>query len=161
VNGPRDADTAGVGQAFEACGNVHPITEDVIVLDNDVTDVDADPVSDTPLLGHVGIALRHRVLDLYCALDGLNGARELGQQTVAHQLDDAPMILGDLGVDQLFAMGLQCRQRARLILSNKAAVTDYVCGQNGGKPALHRKSPSTRRLATVEGRIYAVGIAPA
>src|SRR5579864_5819731 len=38
----RDADATGLGQGFEARGNVDPIAEDVAVLDDDVADIDAD-----------------------------------------------------------------------------------------------------------------------
>ena len=38
----RDADAAGLGERFEASGDVDAVAEDVAVLDDDVTLVDAD-----------------------------------------------------------------------------------------------------------------------
>ncbi len=99
MNGPRDANSPRVGQAFETRGNIHSVSEDVVVLDDNVADVDADTEHDTLLLGHIGVALGHRVLDFDRALDGFDRAGELGQKTVAHQLDDAPMVLADFGVN--------------------------------------------------------------
>ena len=50
---------------------------------------------------HVGIALAHAALDLGGAGDRVHHARELDQHAVAGQLDDAALVLGDPGVDQL------------------------------------------------------------
>ena len=38
----RHADAARLGQALEAGGHVHAVAEDVVVLDDDVADMDAD-----------------------------------------------------------------------------------------------------------------------
>jgi hypothetical protein len=34
---------ARLGQPFEACGDIDPITKNVAVLDDDVADIDTDP----------------------------------------------------------------------------------------------------------------------
>ena len=61
--------------------------------------------------------------------------------SVAHQLDDAPLTFSDLRRDQLFSMGLERGQGARLILPNEAAVTNHVSCKNGGEAAFHRYAP--------------------
>ncbi len=47
----RDADPAGVGQGFEAGGDVDPVAENVAVLDNNVALVDPDAEFDSTFLG--------------------------------------------------------------------------------------------------------------
>ena len=118
--------------------------------------VTGPPFGDGPILGHIDIPLRHRVLDLHCALDGLDGARELGQKTIPHQLDDASMILTDLGVDQGFTMGSERSKCTRLVSLNEAAVSDHVSGQDGSEAAFQARSPLRRSLPTVAGRFHAV-----
>lgn len=44
-----------------------------------------------------------------------NRARELDQRAVAHQLDDANVVLGDQRLDELLKQRLQARQRANLV----------------------------------------------
>jgi len=46
----------------------------------------------------------------------------------------SPVSLTDFRIQQLLAARLQCGQRARLVLSDEAAVADHVGGKDGGKP---------------------------
>ena len=89
------------------------------------------------LLRHIGVALAHLALDLGGAGDRVHHARELHQHAVAGQLDDAPLMLGDLGVDEFLAMRVERRERRRLVDAHEAAVADHVGGQNSGQTAFH------------------------
>src|SRR4029077_9168310 len=42
----RDANPASLGDAFEPCGDVDPVAENVPVLLDDISDIDPDPESD-------------------------------------------------------------------------------------------------------------------
>ena len=77
-------------------------------------------------------------LDLGGAGDGVHDARELHQHAVAGELDDAPLVLGDLGVDQLLAMRIQRGKRGGLVGAHQAAVADHVGGQDSGEQAVER-----------------------
>ena len=79
---------------------------------------------------------RHAVLDLDGAGDGVHHAGEFGEHAVAGQLDDAALVLGDLGVDQLLAAGLECGERRRLVDAHEPGVADHVGGQYGGEPSV-------------------------
>ena len=46
---PADADSARVGQRFEARRHIDAIAEDVVAVDDDVADVDADPKVEPPI----------------------------------------------------------------------------------------------------------------
>ena len=71
----------------------------------------------------------------------MSGGGECHQNAIAHQLDDAPVAFGDIGFNQLFALGLERSQSARLVLANKAAVADHVGGENGDQTAFQPRSP--------------------
>jgi hypothetical protein len=74
VHRPRHADPAGLGQGFEAGGDVDAVAVDVVVVADDVAEIDADAEFDAPLGRHIGVALGHSLLHL----DG-----------AAHRIDDA------------------------------------------------------------------------
>ena len=104
-----DADTAGLGQALEACGDVDAIAINVAVLDDDVADVDPDSERDPPVFGKVRLALGDAVLEGRGAFDCVHHAREFDERTVAHQFDDAAVVLGGLGLEEILAQRLQVR----------------------------------------------------
>ena len=53
------------------------------------------------VLGHLGLALGHALLDEHGAAHRVDDARELDQGAVAHELDDAPLVLGEERLDEL------------------------------------------------------------
>jgi hypothetical protein len=94
------ADAAGLGDAFEASCDIDAIAEDVVVVDDDVADVDADPEFDSDILREVGVLPRHVALDLHNATRCIDRAGELDQQAVTGGLDDATAMRGDAGIDK-------------------------------------------------------------
>src|SRR5215813_14731887 len=58
---PADADAAWFRQAFKARCDVDPVAEDVVIVDDDVAEINADPEIDAPFGVHTGI-LSARVL---------------------------------------------------------------------------------------------------
>ena len=73
----------GVGQRFQAGGDVDAVAEDVAVLDHDVADIDADAKPQAVLVRQVLVCRGQRVLDLHRAVDGFDDAGELRQHAVA------------------------------------------------------------------------------
>jgi hypothetical protein len=73
----RDADAAGVSDAFEPRSDVHALTEDVIALDQHVAQMDADAPFHAALIGEPRIALRRQLLQPDRTLDGTNHRAEL------------------------------------------------------------------------------------
>ena len=69
-------------------GPGHTIAVDVVFIEDHVTQVDRDPVADPALLRHVLLADLHLALDRDGALDGVDDACELGEQTVDGGLHD-------------------------------------------------------------------------
>ena len=129
---------------------------DVVVIDDDVANVDADTKGDPIRFGQVGIAPAHRVLDRQAIADCVHRAGEFDQHAVAHDLDDPAAVAGDHRLEQLGPNGLHARDRAGFIGLDHAAVADHVGGQNGRQPALDPflghliiclHSPDTRSLS--------------
>ena len=95
-----------VGQPFEPRRDVYAVAEDVAVLDDNVSLMNADPELDPMSYGHGGVPLGHRRLHLGRAAQRVDDAGELHEQPVAGGLDDPTTVLGDLGIDQLAAVSL-------------------------------------------------------
>ena len=59
-------------------------------------------------------------------LDRIDGAGELDQHAIAHQLDHAAVVLGGRRIEDLLAKRFKLRQRTRLVLPHHPAVTDDI-----------------------------------
>ena len=70
-------DAAGVRQRLDPGGDIHAVAIDVVAIDDDVTDINADPELYPTVFGAVRIAFSDLFLDFDCAGDGVHGAREL------------------------------------------------------------------------------------
>ena len=79
---------------------------------------------------------RHALLQFDRAGDRVDRTGELDQHAVAHDLDDAAVMLGDQRIQDALTPLLQRRQRARLVLLHQSAVADHVGGKDGGEAAL-------------------------
>ena len=102
-----------------------------LAVDDDVADVNADPVAQRVSLGRAVAALRHRRLDRDAALDGVYGGAELDQKPVASRFHDAAAVLGDRRIDQASARDrLQTRKRGALALAHEPRVADDVGGHD-------------------------------
>src|SRR4029077_1197702 len=110
-----NADAAGLGDALQPRCNVHPITEDVLFLNDHIAEIDADPKSDALVLWDVGIAIGHPSLQFGSASDGVHNAGKLGEEAVARVLDSAPAVLPDLRINQLVEVRLEAFVRAFLV----------------------------------------------
>ena len=80
--------------------------------------------------------VRHRPLQRHRAADRVDHRAELDDGPVAHQLDDAALVLGEQRVDRGLAQVLDRRQRAGLVLLDQPRVADNVGRQNGGEAPL-------------------------
>ena len=85
----RYVDAAGVRQRLDPGGDIHAVTIDVVAIDDNVTDIDADPKLYPTVFGAARIPFADLLLDLDRAGDSVHGARELHQRAVAHEFDRA------------------------------------------------------------------------
>ena len=107
---PNDAahtDPARFGKGLQTRGDIHPVAEDVVLLDDHISEVDADAEPDAAFVGYVGFTVSHPPLHLDCAPHGVQNAAKLCQQAVAGVLYDPAPMFSDLRIDQLPEMSLE------------------------------------------------------
>jgi hypothetical protein len=155
-------DAARLGQSLQPVGDDDAFAMNVdgsglVFLDNDTAEIDADTGVNAVFDCGGGIALGQAALQCDCALDGVNHARKLGQQTIAHKLKDVAVMGGDLRFEEFLTVGAQPCERAGLILLHEPAVADHIDSDNGGEAAFHAVAPSRRRLTHRHSRIYLGG----
>jgi hypothetical protein len=98
---------------------------------------DADPDLDALFFGHGGIALGETALQRHRAFDRIDHRAKLGEHAVAHDLEDAPVMAGDLRLEQLLTPGLQPLMRACLVAVHERRVADDIGGENGSELSVH------------------------
>jgi hypothetical protein len=75
-------------------------------------------------------AIFHSGLHFRGAAQGANGTRKLDEQSLAGRFDNTAAILGDSRIEEFAAVGSQTGERAFLVGTHHAGVTDYVRGEN-------------------------------
>jgi len=75
-------------------------------------------------------------LDFDRALNSIDDACELDQQSVTRGLDDATLSVRDSGFDQFVEMGVEPLARTDLVFTHETAITDYIGCQDCRKPSL-------------------------
>jgi hypothetical protein len=141
VDAGREADAAWLGEAFQARRHIHPIAVDVTGLDDDVAHIDPDAQGHGGVLGRPIVACDQVRLHRDRTAHRIHRAREFDQRAVARGLDDAPVVFGDPGVEELCAQGLEALERALLVRAHQSRVAYHVSGQDSGEAALHRNPP--------------------
>ncbi len=144
VSGSGQEDAARIRQAFQSRRHVDAFAEDVVVLDHDVTDIDADAQLDALsgfcFAGH----FRNATLDFDRAFDGLDRAGKFQQETIAHRFHEPPSAGRDGRVDDGSSQGADRGQRPGLVLAHEAAVADDVGRDYRGKLTLQYRPPRSR-----------------
>jgi hypothetical protein len=120
-------DAARLGQALHSRGNVDAVAHQIaIALFDDVAQMYADAKLDAAFGRHAGVTLDHTVLHFDCQTHRVHDAAELHNGSVAGALDDAAMVHGDYGINQIAADRPEPRQGSVFICSGEPAVTDHV-----------------------------------
>ena len=113
-----ETDRAGLGDALQARGDIDAVAHQVAVrLLDHVAQMNADAELDPALGRHARVALDHAVLHFDRAAHRVDHAAELDEAAVAGALDDAAVMHGDGGIDQVAAQrpaaGPACDPRPR------------------------------------------------
>src|ERR1044071_6274914 len=107
----------------------------VVLCENDVAEIHADPKYDPLFLGRLPIALGHPTLHRDRTGDGLDHTRELDQKAVAGRFDDAAFVVSDLGVYELAAMGSEAGESVVFVQAHETTVSGYIGGENSREPS--------------------------
>jgi hypothetical protein len=132
-----DANTTRFCDPFETHCNIDAITKDIIVFDDNITDVNADAKFDPLVLRHIGILLCHAALDFVGTAYGVDHAGELNERAVPGILDDPSAMIGDFGIKKRLSKSFQLRQRAFFVDPYQAARARDIRRQNSRQSPLY------------------------
>jgi hypothetical protein len=134
------ANPAGLGKALQARRYVDAVSMNVLSFDDDIAEIDADAEKHS-LLGPQGrIAFRLLLLDFDGAAQSIHHAVELNQNPVAHGLNQAAVMRGDLRFEEFVEVGVEADTRSLFVDLAQAAITDHIRNQDCCKAALHISS---------------------
>jgi len=125
-----------LGNLLQAGGDVDTVAVDIAAVDDDVYDVDADPVGHPAIFRDRCVARGVRPLDVAREPDGVDDAAELHEHAVGQQLDHATAILCRLRVEQLAQLRLDAGVSTGLVDRHQAAVADDVGDEDGREVSL-------------------------
>ena len=94
--------------------------------------MDADAKLDAALGRHAGVALDHAVLHFDRETHRVHYAAELHNGSIAGALDDAAMVHGDYGINQIAADRPKPRQRTIFVRAGEPRIADDVGHQDRG-----------------------------
>ena len=101
VHGVGEEHATGRRLTFEPRRDIDAIAEDVVAVDDDVAEIDADTKGNRFVIRTPAVPLGHRLLYGDRALHRIDGAGELDQRAVAHHLHDSPAVRGDGRIEEL------------------------------------------------------------
>jgi hypothetical protein len=139
VHSSRDADLPALYQPLEPGGDVHAVAEDVALFDHDVADVDANSEAHLSPFRLTFIGSCKRLLDLDCAVNRVEYAREFGKYAIAGGVRDPTSMASDKLVDYS-ATGGQRRDRRFFIAVHQSAVALDIRGEDCSETSLERRS---------------------
>ena len=122
----RNANPARIVHRLDTRGDVDPVAEDILALDDDVADVDAETEEYPLIVRQPGITLRDAALNIHGVRHGVDGTGELDQRAITRRLYDVAAMPGDLRMKKLRAEGIEARQGACLVLSHHLGIADDV-----------------------------------
>ena len=121
------ADRPRFGDTLQPRGDIDAVAHQIAVglLDN-VAEMNADAKFDALVERDPCVALDHGVLHFDCAAHRVDDAAKLDDAAVAGALDDAAMVHGDRGIDQIAAQRAQSRQGSIFVCPGKPRIADHV-----------------------------------
>jgi hypothetical protein len=139
VHASRNADFAALDQALEPSSYVHAVAEDVIVLDHDVADIEADPEAHPATFRLAFVSLLKGSLNFDRTANRVEHAGEFGDHAIAGGVRDPASMLRDELVDDRPARR-QRGHRRFFIAVHQPAVTLDIGGKDCRKPSFERRS---------------------
>src|ERR671934_43463 len=131
-----DADPTWLRQSLQTRSDIDAVAVNILVVDDDVTDVETDAKLDTPFRRDLDVALGDLPLDVDRAAYRIDDAGKLDQDAIARGLDDAPAMLRDFWIDDRASVAFEGRQRAFFIQTHQPGIACDIPRENGREPAL-------------------------
>jgi hypothetical protein len=143
------ADRAGRGDPLQPRGDVDAVAHQIAVaLLDDVAQMNADAKFYALVGRDARVALDHGVLQFERAAHRVDYAAKLDDAPIAGALDDAAMMHGNRGIDQIAAQRAQSRQSSIFVCASEPAITDHIRDQNRRNlPGFAHGAPSGHHAA--------------
>ena len=132
-----DADAAWLSDSLKTRCNVDAITEDIVVIDDNVSDVYSDADFIPHFLRHGDDLLSHPGLNHSSASRCVDSTGELDEHTVPSRLHDTPAVGGDGRINPCFSDRLELGQRAFLVDPHETAIPGHIRGEYRCQSPLH------------------------
>ncbi len=114
---------------FETSRNIHTVAEYIVTLDDDITQVYANPNLDPVFLSFC-LFFRKLTLDAKRGPDRIDDTAELDQSSVSSPLHDPSAMFDNCWFGNLVAQRLDASKGAFFVLSHKTGVADNVGGHD-------------------------------
>src|ERR1700747_806393 len=115
LDAARNKHLARLGDPLDLDGNVDAIAVDVVRFNDDVAEIDADPVLDPGMVRHRCISADHVLLDDNAAPDGFDRAIEGRNESVAGGFDEPAVVLENARLYQIALDPSDARMRSFLV----------------------------------------------
>ena len=125
-----NANTPGFRDPFKTNRYIDRVTIDIMLFNDDITDVNTDTKFDPFVLGHIDILLGHAALDFVGTAQGVDHAGELDKSAVARVLDNASAKIGDFGIEKDLSESLQLLHRPFFVNPYQTARARDIRRQN-------------------------------
>ena len=125
IGGIGNQDRARLSQGFQTGCNIDPIAKDILLLENNLADMNADTKPND-------VMVFQTVLNIERAVYGIRNAGEFDDPAIAHAFDDIAAMRHYSGFEQLAPEFPEDIKRARLILPHKTGIIHDIGGNDGG-----------------------------
>jgi len=139
-----NADAARFSKTFKPRGYVHSVSEDFLVLFDNIANVNANTKLHSPVSGQFLVALLEPPLQRHRAFQGINHTGEFQEKSVSGSVDN-PTSMISYKPEHYLPMGLQRADGLHLIPAHEAAVALYIrmkhCGELTSHCLSHHGNP--------------------
>ena len=94
-----DANATGFRQALKACGDVDPVAINLVAIDDDFAQIDANAELDLAIVGKIFIAVFKILLDRCRTEEGVGHGGEICQHGIAGEVQDRAVMFFNRGGD--------------------------------------------------------------
>ena len=123
------ADRARIANPFEARGDIDPVAQNVLAVDENVAEIDPGAIENVSGLGNRFVALGHHPLDEDGAFDRGDDGGKFEQHAVPGRLDE-PTAEGAHNLARRLAPLADDLRRPGLVLAHEARIADHVGGED-------------------------------
>jgi hypothetical protein len=128
IRGVPNANSTGLRYPLQPSRYIHTIAEQILTLDDDVTEIDACAEVD-PLLGReIGIPADHPVLDIKGTPNRVHNGGKLDENAVACGFHDAAAMERNGGTDQFAPKFAQALKRALFVNTDQPGIARNIGG---------------------------------